>query len=62
MAELTDIRETVRQNATPRPPRRRDRGEFEQARTIESESGCCGSKSYCCSPADETGVFGASAL
>ncbi len=58
MAELTDIRETVRQKyaeAAEAAARR----EFQQARAIESQSGCGGSDElYCCSPADETGVFG----
>jgi arsenite methyltransferase len=59
MAELTDIRETVRQKYAGVADAA-TRGEFEQARSMESESGCCGSDNpYCCSPADETGVFGA---
>jgi len=58
MAELTDIRETVRQKYAE-AAEAAARGEFKQARAIESESGCCGSDElYCCSPADETGVFG----
>ena len=58
MAELTDIRETVRQKYV-QAAEAAARGEFKQARAIESESGCCGSDElYCCSPADQTGVFG----
>ena len=49
MAELSDIREAVREK-------------YAQAATRvardTSESGCCGSESACCSPADATGVFG----
>ncbi len=57
MAELTDIREIVRrryanaaQAAAGRP--------HDQA-PVQSESGCCGSESLTCSPADEAGLFGA---
>jgi ubiquinone/menaquinone biosynthesis C-methylase UbiE len=58
MAELTDIRETVRQKYAE-AAEAAARGEFKQARAIESGSGCCGSDElYCCSPADEVGVFG----
>jgi len=59
MAELTDdLRETVR-NKYAQAAEAAARGEFQQARAIESQSGCCGSDElYCCSPADETGVFG----
>jgi arsenite methyltransferase len=58
MAELADIRETVRQKYA-QAAEAAARGEFKQARAIESESGCCGSDEFhCCSPADETGVFG----
>jgi SAM-dependent methyltransferase len=52
MAELTDIRETVRQKyaaaakAVALPP------------TDPEQAGCCGSERACCSPADTTGVFG----
>ena len=59
MAELTDIRESVREKYA-QAAEAAVRGQFEQARAIESESGCCGSTSSCCSPADETGVFGGS--
>jgi ubiquinone/menaquinone biosynthesis C-methylase UbiE len=58
MAELTDMRETVR-GKYAEVAQAAARGEFKQARAIESESGCCGSEEpYCCSPADQTGVFG----
>ena len=49
MAELTDIRETVREK-------------YAAAATAASEStgsGCCGSEVLSCSPADAEGVFGA---
>jgi SAM-dependent methyltransferase len=51
MAELTDIRETVRQKyaaaaeAAPLP-------------TDSEQAGCCGSGRACCTPADAQGVFG----
>jgi arsenite methyltransferase len=59
MAELTDdIRETVRDKYAE-AAKAAARGEFKQARAIESPSGCCGSDElYCCSPADEAGLFG----
>lgn len=58
MAELTEIRETVRQKYADAADAAA-RGEFQQARAIESQSGCCDSDElYCCSPADQTGVFG----
>jgi arsenite methyltransferase len=59
MAELTDtsdIRENVREKYAA-AARAASRGSYDQARAVESESGCCGGAS--CSPADETGVFGA---
>ena len=59
MAELTDIRETVRQKYA-KAAEAAAREEYEHAQAIESESGCCGSTSSCCTPADETGVFGGS--
>ena len=60
MAELTDIRETVRERYAG-AARAAASGAYDQARALESESGCCGgSGSACCSPADETGVFGGS--
>ena len=59
MAELTrDIRETVRTKYAE-AAKAAASGEFDEARAIESESGrCCGSGSSCCTPADETHVFG----
>ncbi len=61
MAELTDtteIRETVRERYAA-AARAASTGAYDQARALESESGCCGSGSASCSPADATGVFGA---
>jgi arsenite methyltransferase len=61
MAELTDapdIRETVRERYAA-AARAAATGAYDQARALESESGCCGSGSASCSPADDTGVFGA---
>jgi len=56
MAELTDIRETVRRKYAE-AAEAAARGEFTPARALES--GCCGlGELYCCSPADEAGVFG----
>ena len=58
MAELTtDIRETVRERYAA-AARAASTGSDDQARALESESGCCGGAASC-SPADETGVFGA---
>jgi len=60
MAELTDdIRETVRERYA-NAAKAAATGAYDQARALESESGCCGSGAAACSPADETGVFGAS--
>ncbi len=52
MAELTDIRETVREKyaAAARAAA--------QPNTVATHSGCCGSSDLTCSPADTTGVFG----
>jgi arsenite methyltransferase len=62
MAELTDstdIREVVRERYAA-AARAASIGSYDQAGTVEFESGCCGSSgSGCCSPADATGVFGA---
>ena len=58
MAELTDIRETVRERYAS-AAKQAARSAYDQARALESKSGCCGSESVTCSPADETGVFGA---
>jgi len=60
MAELTrDIRETVRARYA-NAAKAAATGAYDQARALESESGCCSSDSLTCSPADETGAFGAS--
>jgi arsenite methyltransferase len=60
MAELsTDIRETVRERYA-NAAKAAASGASDQARALESESGCCGTADASCSPADETGVFGAS--
>jgi SAM-dependent methyltransferase len=51
MAELTDIRETVRQKYAAAA----------KAAAVPStnlEAGCCGSDGQCCTAADKTGVFG----
>ncbi|MGN6872931.1 MAG: arsenite methyltransferase [Solirubrobacteraceae bacterium] len=60
MAELTDrtdIRETVRERYAA-AARAASTGSYDQARALESDSGCCGGAAGC-SPADDTGVFGA---
>jgi arsenite methyltransferase len=57
MAELTDIRQTVRERYAS-AARAAATGAYDQARALESEAGCCDSGFYCCSPADQTGVFG----
>jgi arsenite methyltransferase len=60
MAELTDdIRETVRERYAG-AARAAAAGAVDRAGALESELGCCGSERSCCSPADETGAFGAS--
>jgi arsenite methyltransferase len=53
MAELTDVRESVRARyaAAANAAVKQD---------AESEAGCCGSRGLSCSPADATGVFGPS--
>jgi arsenite methyltransferase len=61
MAELTDetdIRETVRERYAAAAARAASTRSYDSERAIESESGCCGG-AVNCSPADETGVFGA---
>ena len=59
MAELTkDIRETVRERYAGAA--RAAAGAHDKTHTSESQAGCCGSETSCCSPADETGAFGAS--
>jgi ubiquinone/menaquinone biosynthesis C-methylase UbiE len=58
MAELTDIRETVRRKYAE-AAEAAARGDFQHARAIESRSGCCGSDERCCwRPADDAGAFG----
>ena len=62
MAELTDttdIRESVRERYAA-AARAASRGAYDQARALESESGCCGSGVVSCTPADDASVFGAS--
>jgi SAM-dependent methyltransferase len=51
MAELTDIRETVRERYAAA-------AKAATERTGAQEAGCCGSGGVGCSPADATGVFG----
>ncbi len=59
MAELTaDVREIVRDRYA-KAAQAAQSGAYDQARALESESGCCASGASC-SPADETGVFGSS--
>jgi len=57
MAELTDIRETVRRRYADAA--NAAAGRYEDARELEAEAGCCGPGDRSCSPADQTGVFGA---
>jgi SAM-dependent methyltransferase len=57
MAELTEIRETVRKRYADAAARAA-RADYREARELESESGCCGGDGAGCGPADETGVFG----
>jgi ubiquinone/menaquinone biosynthesis C-methylase UbiE len=56
VAASEDVREAVRQKYAE-AARSAARGEFHQARALESGSGA-DSDFYCCSPADRTGVFG----
>jgi ubiquinone/menaquinone biosynthesis C-methylase UbiE len=51
MAELTDIRETVREKYAAA-------ARAAAGQTVGSEAGCCGSDGCGCSPADAAGVFG----
>jgi arsenite methyltransferase len=55
-ASADEVRGTVRQKYAE-AARSAARGEYRQARAIESESGD-GDADFCCSPADRTGVFG----
>jgi arsenite methyltransferase len=52
MAELTEIRETVRERYAAAAKAAADL-------KTRSEAGCCGSNGLSCGPADATGVFGA---
>ncbi len=58
MAELTDIRETVRRRYAEAAGAAAA-GSSEEARALEAEASCCGAGADTCSPADQTGVFGA---
>jgi arsenite methyltransferase len=57
MAELTDIRETVRKRYAAAATAAA-RGSSDEARALEAEAGCCDPAAAGCSPADATGVFG----
>ena len=57
MAELTEIRETVRERYAA-AAKEAARAASDQTRAPESEAGCCGSEQLTCSPADQTGAFG----
>ena len=59
MAELTDIRETVRERYA-KAATAAAHGAPDQARALESESGCCGpeSLSTCCAPATKAECCG----
>jgi SAM-dependent methyltransferase len=57
MAELTDIRESVRRRYADAATAAA-RGAHDDARALEREAGCCGSGASTCNPADDTGVFG----
>jgi arsenite methyltransferase len=59
VAELTDIRETVRERYA-NAAKAAAAGAYDQAQSLEAEAGCCGSDGTACSPADATGVFCAS--
>jgi SAM-dependent methyltransferase len=54
MAELSDIRELVRERYAAAAKK------ATEAAADSAEEGCCGSSSVSCSPADSTGVFGSS--
>ena len=59
MAELTDIRETVRPEIRRgRRGGRRRASSSRRARSSPSRAAAALTSLYCCSPADETGVFG----
>jgi SAM-dependent methyltransferase len=57
LADLTDIREIVRERYAAAATAAA-RGNSEEARALDSEAGCCGPGAASCSPADTTGVFG----
>jgi arsenite methyltransferase len=59
MAELTGIRETVRARYA-RAAKAAANRDSARAQALESEAECCGTSATGCSPADATGVFGAS--
>jgi len=54
---VTDVRETVRQKYAL-AAQAATKGEFREARTIESPSADDDANFYCCSPADRQGMFG----
>jgi SAM-dependent methyltransferase len=58
MAELTDIRETVRKRYADAASAAA-RGRYEDARALEAKAGCCSPGAVTSSPADETDAFGA---
>jgi arsenite methyltransferase len=58
MAELSEIRETVRRRYAD-AANAAATGSSDDARALEAEAGCCGPDAASCSPADQTGVFGA---
>jgi len=57
MAELSDIRETVRKRYADAASAAA-RGPYDDARALEAEAGCCGTDGLRCSPPDATSVFG----
>src|SRR5437763_7717040 len=57
VAELSDIRETVRRRYAD-AANAAGAGSYEGARVLETEAGCCGPGALSCSPADQTAVFG----
>jgi arsenite methyltransferase len=60
MAELIDIRETVRERYASAAKAAAAAGAHDEAHALESEAGCCGGDGASCSPATTAGVFGAS--
>ena len=59
MAELTDIRETVRERYA-RAAKAAANRDSARAQALESDAECCGTSGTRCGPAGDTGVFGAS--